>query len=109
MENKVIDGPLLGEALKAELKKGYDIVKLSRWAFSVYSNNIRALTPCTNNILQYLFSMEDDPQFEYTEDELYEISEMLINGEKDPIKKIHDRYQEKLKAENDEREQQNII
>ncbi len=93
MNDLVIDGPLLGEALKSELKKGYDIVRLSRWAFKVYSNNVRALTPCTNNVLQYLFSMEDDPQFEYTEDELHEISEMLIKGEEDPIKKIHDRYQ----------------
>ncbi|CUI18080.1 hypothetical protein PNK_p0026 (plasmid) [Candidatus Protochlamydia naegleriophila] len=103
MQNKTIDEQVIGEALKSELKKGYDIARLSSWAFDVYSNNIRSLTTYSKELLQYLFRMEDDPQFEYTEDELYEISEMLIKGKKDPIKKIHDRHQQKPKVENNER------
>jgi len=37
--------------------------------------------------------MEHGPEFEYTEDELHEIAEMLIKGEKDPFKNIHKRDQ----------------
>ena len=34
--------------------------------------------------------MEDDPQFEYSKQELMLLAEMLINEEKDLIKKIND-------------------
>ena len=79
----------LGEQLKVLLKKEIDIVILSRWAFSIYSNNCRNLDPSMEEILEYLFSMEDDPQFELTEQELSLLAEMLINNEADPIKKIY--------------------
>lgn len=99
MESKVIDERLLGEALKSELKKGFDILRLSHWALKIESNNLRALTPYSRKVLIILLSMEDDPQFEYSEDELWLLADMLINGEEDPLKKIDDRYQNKLKEE----------
>ena len=34
--------------------------------------------------------MEHGPEFEYTEQELVLLAEMLINNEKDPIKQIND-------------------
>ncbi len=80
----------LGEELKLQLEKGYDIVAISRWAYRIFSDNCRALDPSIREILEYLFSMEDDPQFEYTEQELNLLAEMLINEEEDPIKKINE-------------------
>lgn len=80
----------LGEELKLQLISGYEIVKISRWAYKIYSHNCRYLDSPTEEILEYLFRMEDDPQFEYTEQELRLLAEMLIHKELDPIKKIND-------------------
>jgi hypothetical protein len=79
----------IGYELKALLEKGYDIVKISRWAFSVFYDHTRELDPNQYDILQELFRMEDDPQFEYTEKELKMLAEMLIKNEKDPLKHIN--------------------
>lgn len=72
----------LGKELDSQLKKGYDIVKISRWAYKLYSENIRFLDASTEEILECLFSMEDDPQFEYTEKELQLLAEKLLKGER---------------------------
>ncbi len=79
----------LGEQLKALLEKESDIVKISRWALRLYSNNIRSLDLSSRGVLQCLFSMEDDPQFEYTQLELQLLAEKLINNEEDPIEQIN--------------------
>lgn len=80
----------LGEELQKELDKGYDIVRISRWAFRIFHNNIRDLNPSQRNVITALFAMEDDPQFEYPFDVLMLLAKMLINDEKDPIKKINE-------------------
>ena len=79
------DRKKLGEELKLQLKKGYDIVRISRWAYTIFSNNRRFLDPSIEEILQYLFLMEDDPQFEYTEEELTLLAENL----KELVRYIH--------------------
>lgn len=79
-----------GKKLKSFLANESDIVKISRWAFRIYSNNIQALDSTMKEILQCLFSMEDDPLFEYTHQELLLLAEKLINNEEDPIKQIND-------------------
>jgi hypothetical protein len=80
----------LGKQLKSLLAMESDIVKISHWAFRIYSNNRQNLDSSMREILECLFSMEDDPQFEYTEKELKLLAEMLINEEEDPIKQIKD-------------------
>ena len=40
-------------------------------------------------ILEELFRMEDDCQFEYTEQELKLLAEMLISGKNNPLKKLN--------------------
>jgi hypothetical protein len=80
----------LGKELQEELKKGYNIVRISRWAFNIFYNHTRELNFTQRNVLEELFRMEDDPQFEYTEQELRLLAELLINEEEDPIKKIDD-------------------
>jgi hypothetical protein len=78
-----------GKELQSQLSKGFDVVKISRWAYQVYSNNCRNIDPDMREILEYLFSMEDDPQFEYTEQELKLLAQKIINNEKDPLKQIN--------------------
>lgn len=80
----------IGLALKYELSKGYNIEKISQWSYKIYLTNIRSLDHSTEEILEYLFRMADDPQFEFTEQELGTLAEMLINEEDNPIKKIID-------------------
>ncbi|HRD55153.1 MAG TPA: hypothetical protein PLC42_02030, partial [Parachlamydiaceae bacterium] len=69
----------LGKELKEELEKGYDIVKISRWAFRIFFDRLSELDETESNILEELFRMEDDPQFELTKEEIYKIlPEILI-------------------------------
>ena len=69
----------LGVQLNFLLDKKCDIVTISHWAFRMYNNNDSDFNPSTNQLLECLFSMEDDPQFEYTEQQLRSIAEQWIN------------------------------
>ncbi len=81
---------IIGEELKKELNKGYNIEKISTWAcdllVSIRSNSIDQL----DSILDRISLMDAGPEFEYTEQELRLLAELLINEEKDPIKQIDD-------------------
>ena len=86
---------MIGKELKSELAKGYDIVRISRWALRVFSENIRFLDSSTRDILEKLLSMEDDPQFELTAIDLRNLAERLISeGDEEelgkPISEIKD-------------------
>jgi hypothetical protein len=74
----------VGIELKAQLEKGYNIVRLSRWAYRLIFNHMGELDSNLEEILQCLAIMEDDPQFEYTEQELRIVAELLINEEENP-------------------------
>lgn len=80
----------LGLLLKSILKERWGILEISRWAFTIFSDNQRSLDSETQEILEALFSMEDDPQFEYTPDELRIISEKMIKNETGILKQIRD-------------------
>jgi hypothetical protein len=77
-----------GKDLQLQLENGYDIVRISRWVFRIYSSNCRDMNSEMKEILQCLFSMEDDSQFEYTEAELRLLAQKLINNEENPLKQI---------------------
>lgn len=79
-----------GKLLKSYIANEKNTTKIARWVFKIYSENLRDLDPNMTEILECLFSMEDDPQFEYTEDELKILADMLIRGETEPIKKINE-------------------
>ncbi|MDQ3239267.1 MAG: hypothetical protein M3P33_01970 [bacterium] len=79
-----------GKELQKQLLQKYDIVKISRWAYQLYSNNCRSLDSEMREILEYLFSMEDDPQFEYTEEELRLLAQKLIDNEDNPLNQINE-------------------
>jgi len=84
-----IDNRVLGQMLLDHLNKDFNIVSISRWAYELFSDNCRWLSPDVEEVLQYLFRMEDDPQFEYTEQELKLLATKLINNEKEAIKQIN--------------------
>lgn len=77
--NKKYTKKMLGIGLKHELKKEYDIVRISRWAYGIFSENIREIDLELEIILTKLFRMESDEQFEYSEQELHELTDKLIN------------------------------
>lgn len=77
-----------GVLLKSFLLKEKNIVKISRWVFQIYLCHIKDLDNSMLEIMENLFSMEDDPQFELTTKELECLAEKLILNEEDPIKQI---------------------
>lgn len=80
----------VGEELKRELDKGYNVIRISNWAHNLFFYSREAFTPDVSQILQYIFLMEAGPEFEYTEQELRLLAELLINEVEDPIKQIND-------------------
>jgi hypothetical protein len=79
----------IGVMLKNELNKGYDIKRISNWAEDIFFN-IPEGSIEHDNILRHLLLMDAGPEFEYSEEELKLLAEMLINEEEDPIKKINE-------------------
>jgi hypothetical protein len=76
----------LGEELKIEISKGFNIVRISQWAFQLYSENLNFLNSEICDILETLFSMEDDLQFELTKEQLEDLADRLIlEGERDDL------------------------
>ena len=86
----------IGKELLNELAKGYDIVRISRWAYHCFSENIRSIDPSVAIFFKTLFSMEEDPSFEIDEQELTKLAKNLIlEGEKDELAKPIPEIQEK--------------
>lgn len=90
---------MIGKELRLELAKEYDIIRISRWAFRIYSEDPRALDSSLREILESLFAMEDDPQFELTAEELSNLADKLVvEGEKEelstPVPEIKDKATE---------------
>ena len=74
----------LGKELKEELAKGYDVIRVSRWAFRIFVNNEKLLDDYLSTLLKRLLSMEDDPKFELTEEQVSALADRLIEiGEND--------------------------
>jgi hypothetical protein len=78
----------LGQDLKKQLEKGYNVIYISQWAHNKYIKNRNEPLQSVDNVLQALSLMEVGAEFEYTEKELVYLAELLINGEKDPLNKI---------------------
>jgi len=68
----------IAEGLKAELNKGYDTDRISKWAYHTYSENITDLDPSLKNILNDLSVMDMDPQFELSMEELMKRADDLL-------------------------------
>jgi hypothetical protein len=79
------------EELKKELDRGYDITRISNWAYNLlYIETRGQLFPEICSVLRDISVMDAGPEFEYSERELRLLAELLITEENDPIKKIDD-------------------
>jgi hypothetical protein len=85
----------IGQELKAQLEIGYNIKRISRWAYRIFHYNMEDLSNEQEDMLIGLFSMEDDPQFEFTEEELKLLAEKLINNEEHAFKTVNEGNNEK--------------
>jgi len=75
----------LGEELKNQLKQGYDIKRISSRFFEIHLEDYRQDDPLIIEVIDYLSMMEEDPQFEYTEEQLLKIAEFLYENERDAL------------------------
>jgi len=80
----------IGELLRKELNKGYNIERISNWAYDLYTFSPDEVSAEIDDILRHIFIMDAGPEFEYTEQELRLLAELLINEVEDPIKQIND-------------------
>jgi hypothetical protein len=80
----------IGKALKQELCKGYNIDMISDWAFDMWIRLPKESSEEVHTILDRISVMAAGPEFEYTEEELKLLANLLINEEPDPIEKIDD-------------------
>jgi hypothetical protein len=87
----------IGKALKEELSKGYNCERISNWAYNLLYIKIRDRpSPEIINILNDLSAIDAGPEFEYTEQELKLLVELLINEVEDPIKQINEMKSKEL-------------
>lgn len=54
-------------ALLREADKGFDVVRLARWAMSLYSDRVRDLDEVVKAAMTDVMVMEEGPEFEMTE------------------------------------------
>lgn len=75
----------IGEGLKKELQAGFCIERISHWAAKMSRESRGDIDDEIEKVLESLCLMEMGPEFEYTEEKLKMLSELLINEEKDRI------------------------
>lgn len=80
----------IGKQLSKEIDKGYNIERISTWACDLFVAYRNKHCLELDDVLNHISLMDAGPEFEYTEQELRLLAEMLINEEKDPIKKINE-------------------
>jgi len=68
-----------GLELLQEANRGYDIVRLSRWAYSKYLSEIRNLDEGLREKIMEVVVMEEGPEFEMNEEELRGFADRLMN------------------------------
>lgn len=66
-----------GRMLVEKISETSDIVKISRWAYKLYLENVRNVDSDVKDLLLDIGRMEDAKEFEYSMDELLEIARSL--------------------------------
>jgi hypothetical protein len=69
-----------GDALKAQLRLGYEPRRLARWAYSIYLDHANDLEPGLNDELMKIATMEEGPQFEMTKEEIERLAEDFLRA-----------------------------
>lgn len=64
-----------GTDLLREIDRGYDVVRLARWAMQLYSDRCRDFDGGVKDAVTEVVVMEEGPEFEMTEEELRAFAE----------------------------------
>jgi len=67
-----------GRELLCELNRGYDIVRMSRWAMATYMKHSGCTDPSLDSEIMKVIAMEEGPEFEMTEEQLREFAQRLM-------------------------------
>lgn len=68
-----------GRELLTEIARGYDPVRIAQWAFSKIMNpNIKIENPEPYLTILTVMTMEEGPEFEYSESELRALAEKFL-------------------------------
>ena len=59
-----------GRDLLTELERGFDVVRLSRWAMAIHMKHCRETDPELDKIIMSIVAMEEGPEFEFSEQEV---------------------------------------
>lgn len=65
------------QELKEQLDYGFDVVRISQWAYGVYLDS-RELEPGLIDIIMQVQGMDSGPEFEFTENELRKLADELL-------------------------------
>ncbi len=79
----------ISQKLKEELDKGYNLTRISNWAFDVYIT-IRNDPTEVNSILERLSLMDAGTEFEYNEADLRLLVDLLNDEIENPLDRIDD-------------------
>lgn len=93
MKSAITTKKELGQELKMQLDAGYDIDRISFWSFSF---PIDDPTGELFRILNYIAIMGAGPEFEYTEQELRLLVQLLLKNDDNPIEKIEEKRRNRL-------------
>jgi hypothetical protein len=69
-----------GKDLIRQLRTGYDVARLSRWAYSVYLERCREMDAGLDELVMSIVAMEEGPEFEFSEQELRRMANELVIG-----------------------------
>jgi hypothetical protein len=79
-----------GRELNEKISLKNSVSQIGKWAHSVFFENCRELDYELKDIIEQLLMMEEEPEFEYTIQELQLLADKLINNEKDVLKQINE-------------------
>ena len=66
-----------GIDLTEELDKGFDVVRLSRWAYATHLDHCHELEEGLTDVMMEVIAMQEGPEFEFNEEELRDLAEKL--------------------------------
>jgi hypothetical protein len=66
-----------GVELIEEINRGYDIVRISRWAYSVYLKHAGDIDEQLEKIIMTVVAIGEGPEFEYSCDQLIQMANEL--------------------------------
>lgn len=70
-----------GQGLLDQINNGFDVIRISKWAFHEYFNNTRKISKSLKDVIMDVVTMEEGPEFEYTEKELRKLASDLLKSE----------------------------